>query len=149
MAKAKLVPLDEQIAEYKLQFELYAELKAWQKDHPRPENGLNYDIEIRQWRADSYAFERSLVERGWWGKSWNWDEAHDGLIIERVQKLAAAGFPIVSFSRNRKITMRPLPEVSRATNVAVISNAVGDDWYSISFKPQLSIYWRGRTSNWH
>ena len=94
--------------------------------------------------------------------SWNWDDAWDGQLIKDVLALEAAGFTVVSFSRKRKVTLKVEKNISveladgsfvelheRTNIVELITYAVGDNWYSISFKPTLSIYWKGRSSSWN
>lgn len=94
--------------------------------------------------------------------SWHWDESWDGQLIKDVIALDQAGFTIVEFSRKRKVTLK-YPEKWETTNintvgypikkrgwaVELICETVGDSWYSISFKPTLSIYWKGRSSKWN
>lgn len=85
--------------------------------------------------------------------TWNWDEEWDGQLIKDVTALEQAGFTIVSFSRKRKVTLKLKNKVvddslMRLIIVETIIQAVGDSWYSISFKPTLSIYWKGRSGSW-
>lgn len=96
--------------------------------------------------------------------TWNWDESWDGQLIRDVIALDKAGFTVVNFSRKRKVTLQvsrfyqPVIELAnnssvevdlRTAIVSLIVDAVGDNWYSISFKPTLSIYWKGRSGTWN
>lgn len=158
-------PLSEQIKEYKLQFELYQELKQWKIDNPEPihtrlstdKSDMNavlrfptYQKKHEEWNKNlNIPFRQSLRDRGYKFVEWNWDESWDGQLIKDVTALEKAGFTIVSFSRKRKVTLKPSSEMeNRGDIIKYVSMAVGDSWYSISFKPTLSIYWKGRSSNY-
>lgn len=147
MTKA-IKPLSEQIEEYKLQFKLYQELKQWKIDNPHPQP--TWGLEYHEWEMNfDRPFRQSLANKGYMFVEWNWDDDWDGQLIKDVQALEKAGFTIVSFSRKRKITLKsPIEFQKRDTIVYHIVQSVGDSWYSISFKPTLSIYWKGRSSNY-
>lgn len=121
MAK-QIKPLDQQIEEYK--------------------NDYRFKEKNTIWDFDTKKFDKIVY-------TWNWDDAWDGQLIKDVIALDQAGFIIVSFSRKRKVTLKIPADawINRGNIVGMICNAVGDDWYSISFKPTLSIYWKGRSSN--
>lgn len=127
MAKP-IKPLSEQIEEYKSDYRFTREIDTW--DYVNKCKTIRYQ--------------------------WVWDEKWDGQLIKDVQALEAAGFTIVSFSRKRKVTLK-LPETLKIVN-PISKNAhivnmidmsgVSHNYYSISFKPTLSIYWKGRSSSW-
>lgn len=135
MTKREIKPLEQQIDEYKNQSEFH---KLIQKER----------------------FNRSANQyEKYKDTNWHWDENWDGQLIRDVIALEQAGFTIVGFSRKRKVTLKPyqtsenekfkeIVVISRSQIVDLILKAVGDTWYSISFKPTLSIYWKGRSSQW-
>lgn len=74
--------------------------------------------------------------------AWNWNPAWDGLLIERCEKLEAAGFEVTQFYRKMAIRMKKPKGLSRAEIVQRIVDAVGEDWNSISFKRGIYVQWR-------
>lgn len=124
-------PLSEQIEEYKNQMNFTQKLNKWDNS------------------GETYAL-------------WNWNESWDGQLIKDVIALEQAGFTIVSFSRKRKVTLNytstllDIKKYSHASRLHIMrlvehAELIGMDssWYSISFKPTLSIYWKGRSSSWN
>lgn len=92
--------------------------------------------------------------------TWHWDESWDGQLIKDVIALESAGFTVVSFSRKRKVTLKAdkLIDMDRDCDYHVSRNSFivsqidlaldNPNYYSISFKPTLSIYWKGRSGTW-
>lgn len=116
--------------------------------------------QIDEYKSDE-RFTKILKGNNWidnkWSSyeytTWNWDEYWDGKLIKDVIALEQVGFIIVEFSRKRKVTLKApdikdYPISKNAHIVNLIDKAVSG-YYSIMFKPTLSIYWKGRTSRWN
>lgn len=129
---AKVIPLEEQIATYKQQFE--DAIKEWER--------------TRRWCTKGQLIYRKDYE-GWLPEKprINWDENWDGQLIKDVQALSDAGFIVTRFLRKRKIWMQ-LPKgvkTDRGSIVSLIIETIGSDWRGISFKP-FTIWWGPNTS---
>lgn len=85
--------------------------------------------------------------RKYWGMelhNWHYDPDWDGVLIENVRKMAAAGFDISKFYRKRKIEFKIPKDMTRDEVVKKLCETVGYDWVGISFtKRGGSIWWRG------
>jgi hypothetical protein len=125
-------PLEEQIANYKRQFELYAELLP--------------QLQAIGPGAGAYAarldLEYAYRDKGWDGSRWNWHEDWDGLLVQRLHALEAAGFEVTQFYRKMAIKMRTAKGIGRAKIVRRICEVVGEDWNSISFKRGIYVQWK-------
>lgn len=138
MSKLKpLIPIDQQIENFKFQFAAYKEWTAFCELHP----STGYDAN----RVPRNEEERRLKEMGWDYSRWVWDEEWDGKLVANLQSLDAAGFEIQKFYRKRKIEFRwPRDTKDRTEILNRVMKAVGDDWEGIKFiRTGISIWWKG------
>lgn len=106
--------------------------------------------QIDEYKNDSRFTAHKTSYGQWINPTWHWDDSWDGQLIKDVIALDQAGFTIVSFSRKRKVTLKAMEWTKqRSTIVDYICSAVGNTWCSISFKPTLSVYWKGRSNKWN
>lgn len=125
----ELRPLEVQIAEYQQEF-TDAEAK-WKREQEKYENGG------AAWQKPA---DKPRI---------NWDPEWDGLLVERLQKLQAAGFEIVQFWRKQKIQMRAPQGWNRAHIVQTIEEAVGKEWTGVTFKPHVNVWWGPTKRGWY
>lgn len=132
----------EQIALYKLQFELAKEMREWLEAYPRPSR---LDEGWHGWVSRHDEITKSLRARGWDLSNWNWNPDWDGVLVGRVDALAAVGFEVIRFYRKQKIDLRCPEHVSREFAVHMIVEAVGSTWVGITFNSanRISLWWKG------
>lgn len=137
-------PLDEQLAEYRLQFELTSELETWEAANPKPYVGrLPLDLAIMSdWETARSQLWDSLLRRGWNRQRWHWDEQWDGGFLADVVQLDRTGLKVQQFWRKRRVNCRLPADLTRGEVVKLILNTVGDQWIGIQFKRgHVSIWW--------
>lgn len=121
-------PLEQQIAEFKLQFELAKKASA-SKDS-------------RGWIPSDVS--RELRGQGWKGRFWNWDPEWDGLLLDRVWAIQEVGLEVSRFYRKQKIHFKIPKGMTRPAVVERIVEAVGHDWVGLTFnKSGGSVWWKG------
>lgn len=137
----KNLPLDEMVAAYKKQFELYAELKRELDDINS--SLISSDERLRRARdAHARAWTKGLEH----SRAYNWDEDWDGMLIQKCYSLQEAGFTVTRFYRKLKICLAlPKPYPPRAEILQMLLQGAGDDWVGCSFKPQISVWWQSNS----
>lgn len=138
MGKLKpLMPVEQQIENFKFQFAAYKEWVAFCELHP----STGYDANRLLRREE----ETRLREMGWDGSKWIWNEDWDGELVRNVLALAECGFEIQKFYRKRKIDMRyPRDTKDRLVILERIMAANYDGWSGVSFKRTgISLWWEG------
>lgn len=130
-------PLDEQVAAYKRQFELYAQYQKSLEEIKSMKLGIEAEHQlVRNLNASSWA-------AGWDGSRWNWDPSWDGFLVQKCYDLENAGFRVMQFYRKQKIVLQaPDPRPSRSELMRMILEGAGDDWVGCQFKPQIAIWWQ-------
>ena len=137
--------LDEQVAAFRLQFDLYA---AWIKDRDE----LREACGIKEPWPHGYSekLSRAMLSlttqyraKGWDGSMWNWDEDWDGQLIRNCYALQAEGFVITQFYRKRKIMMKLPPgiKLGRMEIIEKIVLALGEGWSGLSFSKGIQVWW--------
>lgn len=148
MSRTVLKPVEQQVAEYREIFACYLELQAWTAAHPdlrayvvKKKDGVT----VTRNNPEYTAFHDGLRARGYQRQQWTWDEAWDGLLIERVRRLAAAEFEVQRFWRKQKIDFRAPKGWDRHEVLNIICMVFPtDDWAGINFKRTgMSIWWQG------
>lgn len=129
--------LDEQVAEYRKQFELYAVVKRETED-------LEATLMDPMARYREIArIRRRAQDLGWDGSMWNWDEEWDGVLVANCYKLEAAGFIVTQFYRKRKIMFKLPPKqlMTRREIANRVFDALGDKIDGIGFAKGVSVWW--------
>lgn len=137
--RGRLRPLDLQIEEYRLQFELAALVKKELADIRKKYADRVSPESVRE----AISAQSAACGLGWNGHDWVWYPDWDGVLIDKCRKLEAAGFTIVQFWRKWKIVFRleGKEKLTRRQLIERVCDAIGDDFDGITFGRNI-VVWR-------
>ena len=134
-------PVEQQIEEYKKEFEYYAAIQRELENE-----NLKYK-NLYPWGSQEQRRVREIVnpyiKAGWQGHEWNWDQNWDGKLVERVRALDNAGIVVTRFYRKQKIEFRLPKNMTRNEIIKLIIDNIGTDWAGITFQPKGQLWWLG------
>lgn len=123
-------PLEEQIADYRRQFELFAEY-----EYAFASKSSSYERELAR---------RELERQGWNGGHWHWDEKWDGELVAHLRALDASGFKVCRFWRKYKVEVLLPVGLTRWQVIERLEKAIGSKWVGVTFRgARLTVWWKG------